>query len=623
MTFEETPSARELITDSISYDDTQRTQDKSEFVLDYSRDDLFNNFALSTFKESYLLDTESSPQELYWRVASHYGSNKAHSERIYSYMSKHWFSPATPILANGGTNRGLPISCYITEMEDSMHSIAYKWNEHVYIGANGGGLGTGYSKLRSVGEKVGRVGKTSGIIPFIKVQEAQTVAINQGSLRRSNSAIYLHISHPEIEEFLEIRKIAGGDPIRKAHHIHHAVVIDDKFMQAIEDNTDYELVSPKDGSVIRKINARTMWIRIMNLRMETGEPYLLFEDTINRALPEHHKELGLKVTTSNLCSEIVLPTGTDYNNRVRTAVCCLSSLNLEYFDDWKSDPIFIKDVMEFIGNVLFDFAEKAPSFLKDAIYSATQERSIGMGVMGFHYYLQSRKVPFGSGMAKAINRHIFKHIEAKATEANKELVSVFGRNPDGVAAFGPNDEKSNFAFSYKMAIAPTASISILCGNTSPSVEPMVANVYTQKTIAGFFRVVNKHLVALLEKYGRNDEDTLRDILQHDGSVQHLDFLTDDEKDIFKTAKEIDQRWIIELAGDRAPYIDQAQSINLFFDPKASKSYVSKIHLMAFKKGLKSLYYCRSQSVAKSENSTKDKPAAEPQNFDTSECLACQ
>jgi ribonucleoside-diphosphate reductase alpha chain len=587
----------------------------------------FDDFSMATFRDSYFLESEKHPFDLYRRVADYYGSDSQHADRLFSYMAERWFSPATPILSNGGTNRGLPISCYVTEMQDSLDSIASKWNEQVFLGAKGGGVGTSYSNLRSVGERVGGVGKTSGIIPFIKVQESQTVAVNQGSLRRSNSAIYLHVSHPEIEEFISLRRVASGDPMRKALHIHHGIFIDDAFIKAVLEDMPYNLLSPKDKSVISIISARSLWARIIETRMETGEPYLVFEDAVNNALPEHHKKLKMRIKTSNLCSEIVLPTGIDYLGKDRTAVCCLSSLNLEYFNEWRNHKTFIKDVMEMLGNVLIDFTKKAPKVMESSIYSASVEKSIGLGVMGLHYYFQKNMIPFDCALAKSTNLYIFKHIKQKVDQANKELVSVFGCNPDAVRAFPNEPEKHNFAFSYCTAIAPTASISILA-NTSPSVEPLVANVFTQKTKAGFFKVENTYLVSLLKEKGYYTPSVITSILQKKGSVQHLSFLSDDEKAVFKTAKEINQRWIVELAADRTPYIDQAQSINLFFEPNTSRSEVSKIHLFAHAKGIKSLYYCRSASVAKAEQSTKiDESSFGGSQIDKIEaddtCLACQ
>jgi ribonucleoside-diphosphate reductase alpha chain len=510
-------------------------------------------------------------------------------------MSKHWFMAATPILSNGGAGRGLPISCFLNESSDSLKGIVGLWTENVWLASNGGGIGSYWGNLRSIGERVGIAGKTSGVIPFIRVMDSLTLAISQGSLRRGSAAVYLPMSHPEIEEFIEIRRPTGGDPNRKAPNLHHGVLVPDAFMGAVEADEEWALVSPADKTPVRKVRARDLWIRLLTARIEVGEPYIVFSDQVNRAVPEHHKLAGLSVKTSNLCSEITLPTGIDHLGNERTAVCCLSSLNLERFMEWRDHPLFIEDVMRFLDNVLQDFIDNAPDGMERAKYSAMRERSVGLGVMGFHSFLQANRVPFETAMAKAWNLKMFRHIQSQADAASHVLADERGPCPDA-ADYGFHER-----FSYKTAIAPTASISIICGGASAGIEPISGNSYTHKTLSGSFNVRNRHLQALLAEKGRNDDATWTSITVNEGSVQHLDCLTDDEKDVFKTALELDQRWVIELAGDRASYIDQSQSVNVFLAADIHKRDLHQIHLMAWKHGLKSLYYCRSKSIQRAED----------------------
>ncbi len=562
--------------------------------IDRSRDKLLTGFGKSTLNDRYLLPDESY-QDLFARVATTYGDDSAHAQRLYDYISKLWFMPATPVLSNGGTNRGLPISCFLNEAGDSLEGIVGLWNENVWLAARGGGIGSYWGNLRSIGEKVGRNGKTSGIVPFIRVQDSLTLAISQGSLRRGSAACYLPVSHPEIEEFIEMRRPTGGDPNRKALNLHHGVVIPDAFMRAVEKDESWALTSPRDGSVQHTVRARDLWIRILTARIETGEPYLLFIDHVNRAVPEHHKLAGLNVKMSNLCSEITLPTGLDPEGRQRTAVCCLSSLNLETFFEWQDHPTFIEDIMRFLDNVLEDFIQKAPDEMERARYSAIRERSVGLGVMGFHSFLQALGVPIEGAMAKVWNRRMFSHIKRQADAASRLLAEERGPCPDA-AEYGIMER-----FSNKLAIAPTASISIICGGASPGIEPIAANVFTHKTLSGSFEVRNKHLAKLLEERGRNDEETWASIIYNEGSVKHLDCLTDDEKDVFKTAFEIDQNWLIEHAADRTPFICQSQSLNVFIPADVHKRDLHLLHFNAWKKGVKSLYYCRSKSIQRAEN----------------------
>ena len=609
--------------------DTELFQNEKGIIIkiDRSRDNKLTDFGRATLKDRYLGHNESF-QDLFARVASSYADDNLHAQRIYNYISNLWFMPATPVLSNGGTKRGLPISCFLNEASDSLNGILDLWSENVWLAAKGGGIGSYWGNLRSIGEKIGKVGKTSGIIPFIKVMDSLTMAISQGSLRRGSAACYLPIEHPEIEEFIEMRRPTGGDPNRKALNLHHGVLVSDAFMRAVETDAQWALKSPADGTVQQTISARNLWIRLLTARIETGEPYIIYIDTVNRQIPQHHKLANLTVKTSNLCSEITLPTGIDKNGRDRTAVCCLSSLNLEKYDEWKDDNVMINDVMRFLDNVLTDFIERAPEQFDDAKYSAEKERSVGLGVMGFHSYLQQHSIPLESVMSKAWNKKIFKHIQEHVDQASKDLADERGPCPDA-ADYGYNER-----FSNKTAIAPTASISIICGGASPGVEPVAANSYTHKTLSGSFNVRNRYLVELLEKHGKNTDDVWSGITTNQGSVSHLDFLTDLEKDVFKTAFELDQKWIIELSGDRTPYISQAQSINLFVPADIHKRELHKIHFDAWKKGLKSLYYCRSKSIQRAENVNDTKATdvtanvykSKPQTTEQpeyEECLSCQ
>ncbi|MDA9105743.1 ribonucleoside-diphosphate reductase subunit alpha [Candidatus Pelagibacter sp.] len=609
--------------------DTELFQNEKGIIIkiDRSRDSKLTDFGRATLKDRYLGHNESY-QDLFARVASSYADDNLHAQRIYNYISNLWFMPATPVLSNGGTKRGLPISCFLNEASDSLNGILDLWSENVWLAAKGGGIGSYWGNLRSIGEKIGKVGKTSGIIPFIKVMDSLTMAISQGSLRRGSAACYLPIEHPEIEEFIEMRRPTGGDPNRKALNLHHGVLVSDAFMRAVETDEQWALKSPADGTVQQTISARNLWIRLLTARIETGEPYIIYIDTVNRQIPQHHKLANLTVKTSNLCSEITLPTGIDKNGRDRTAVCCLSSLNLEKYDEWKDDNVMINDVMRFLDNVLTDFIERAPEQFDDAKYSAEKERSVGLGVMGFHSYLQKHSIPLESVMSKVWNKKIFKHIQEHVDQASKDLADERGACPDA-ADYGFNER-----FSNKTAIAPTASISIICGGASPGVEPVAANSYTHKTLSGSFNVKNRYLVELLEKHGKNNDDVWSGITTNQGSVSHLDFLTDLEKDVFKTAFELDQKWIIELSGDRTPFISQAQSINLFVPADIHKRELHKIHFDAWKKGLKSLYYCRSKSIQRAENVNDTKATdvtanvykSKPQTTEQpeyEECLSCQ
>ena len=573
--------------------DAVQLEGHGQVRIDRSRDALLTDFGKATLDDRYLLPGESY-QDLFARVASAYGDDAAHAQRIYDYISRLWFMPATPVLSNGGTTRGLPISCFLNEASDSLDGIVGLWNENVWLAAKGGGIGSYWGNLRGIGEKVGRNGKTSGVIPFIRVMDSLTLAISQGSLRRGSAACYLPVNHPEIEEFLEMRRPTGGDPNRKALNLHHGILIPDAFMRAVEADEEWALVSPKDGALMKKVSARSLWIRILTARIETGEPYIIYSDHVNNARPEHQKLAGLEVKTSNLCSEITLPTGIDQHGEQRTAVCCLSSLNLETWFEWKDEAQFIPDVMRFLDNVLQSFIDTAPDTMARARYSAMRERSVGLGVMGYHSFLQALNVPFESVVAKVWNMRMFKHIRAQADTASRLLAEERGPCPDA-AEYGFMER-----FSNKIAIAPTASISIICGGASPGIEPIAANVYNHKTLSGSFIVRNPYLKKVLAKHDRDDEDTWTTITVNKGSVQHLNFLTEQEKATFKTAFELDQRWVVEHAADRTPYICQSQSVNLFLPANVHKRDLHQIHMTAWKKGVKSLYYCRSLSIQRAD-----------------------
>ncbi len=587
------------------------------------RSALLSNFGKAVLKDRYLLEGEDY-QDLFARVAGYYADNQKHADRLYDYISQLWFMPATPVLSNGGSDRGLPISCYLNETDDSLEGIVNLWTENVWLASRGGGIGSYWGNVRSINERVRDNGSTSGIVPFIKVQDSMTLAISQGSLRRGSSAVYLPIDHPEIEEFIDIRRPTGGDANRRALNIHHGVLISDAFMIAVEQNKSWDLVSPKDRKVVSTVSARDLWIKLLTTRVETGEPYIIFIDAVNRNIPEHHKKLGLMVKTSNLCSEITLPTGRDHLGKERTAVCCLSSVNLEFYNDWGKNEVFITDIMRFLDNVLQDFIEKAPDTMARAKYSAMRERSVGLGVMGFHSFLQINNVPMESVMAKVWNNKIFDYLYNEVNQASKLLAEEKGACPDAEEC-GVMER-----FSNKMAIAPTASISIIANNASPGIEPYVANSFTQKTLTGSFIVRNQHLEKLLDQKGFNNEQVWSSIATHEGSIQHFHFLTEHEKAVFKTAHEIDQRWVIELGADRTKYISQAQSLNIFMAGNVSKQYLHDVHFTAWKKGLKSMYYARSTSVQRADKVSVAVEKGDFKDIETDhsdnkydECLACQ
>ncbi len=621
--YEQSQIQTEPTTDKIGKPRHVKAAAAGKVKQDRSRDALLTDFGKRTLVDRYLLPGESY-QDMFSRVAEAYGDDAEHAQRVYDYMSKLWFMPATPVLSNGGAERGLPISCFLNSVNDSLDSIVDIWNENVWLASNGGGIGTYWGNVRSIGEKIGKAGKTSGIIPFIRVMDSLTLAISQGSLRRGSAAVYLDIHHPEIEEFLEIRK-PSGDFNRKSLNLHHGLNVSDEFMMAVRDGKEFGLRSPKTDEVIKTIDARYLWQKILEMRLQTGEPYLVFSDTVNEALAKHQRDQGLRVKQSNLCSEIMLATGKDRFGRERTAVCCLSSVNAEKWDEWKDEEGFIEDIMRFLDNVLEDFIQRAPSEMDDAKYSAMRERSVGLGLMGFHSYLQGKNIAFESAMAKSFNNRVFRHIRRGADAASVKLAEERGACPDAA------DVGTNARFSHKMAVAPTASISIICGGTSAGIEPIPANIYTHKTLSGSFTVKNKFLEALLDEKGLNTAEVWGSILENEGSVQHMDELDENEKAVFRTAFEIDQRWIIEHAADRSPYVCQAQSINIFIPGDVDKWDLHMLHWTAWEKGVKSLYYCRSKSVQRASFAgAEDKPANEmeaamqkaaPTNYE--ECIACQ
>tara|TARA_R110001632_G_scaffold67422_6_gene158369 strand:+ start:2719 stop:4482 length:1764 start_codon:yes stop_codon:yes gene_type:complete len=583
--------------------------------IDYSKDSMLTEFSKQTLKDRYMVGDEKSPQEAFARAAEAFADDEDHAQRIYDYASNLWFMFATPILSNGGTKRGLPISCFLNYIEDSREGITGHYTENAYLSSMGGGIGGGWSDVRSQGTKTSKGSESTGVLPFMKVVDAEMLAFSQGVTRRGSYAAYLHMSHPEIEEFLDVRKPTGGDTNRKCTNLHHGVVIPDKFMEIIhkatkEQNFDdsWELIDPHSGEIKKVVSARTLWVKLLQNRMETGEPYLMFEDAVQSDLPEFQKKKGLKVNHSNLCSEITLAT-----NEERTAVCCLSSVNLEYYDEWKNHPAFIPDLIRFLDNVLTHFIENAPDELERAKYSASRERSIGMGTMGFHAYLQKNNIPFEGMVASGVNMQIFNKIKSEAMIETKRMAVERGACPD--------DDTCSVRNAHLLAIAPNASSSIICGNTSPSVEPYRANAFTQKTKSGSYLMKNKFLEEILEKYESNDDKTWSGIIANKGSCQHLDFLTDEEREVYKTAVEINQAWVVEHASMRQEYICQSQSINLFFPPDVSKGDLHNVHMLAWAKNMKTLYYLRSEAIGRADNVSNQ--AKREIIFEQSDCLSCE
>lgn len=585
---------------------------------DYTRDKLLSEFSFKTLEDRYLIDGERSPQDAFARAAEAFASNDAHAQRLYDYASRLWFMFSTPVLSNGGTDRGLPISCFLNYVEDSRGGITGHYTENAFLSSVGGGIGGYWGDVRSVGSKTSKGSESTGVIPFMKVVDAEMLAFSQGITRRGSYAAYLDISHPEVEEFLDMRKPTGGDVNRKSVNLHHGVILSDKFMEVIENATkiegfddSWDLIDPNTKQVKKTVSAKTLWVKLIQNRVETGEPYIMFGDTVQNALPDFQKELGLTVNQSNLCSEITLPT-----NEERTAVCCLSSVNLEEFDSWSEDPLFIPDLVEMLDNVLTYFIENAPPELAKAVYSAANERSIGLGAMGFHAYLQRHNIPFEGVMAKVTNTRIFRHIKSEAVRATEELGRVRGSCPDAGDRCVRN--------AHLLAIAPNASSSIICGNTSPSIEPYRANAFTQKTKSGSSLLKNEYLEHALQELEMDTPEVWKSILTNGGSVQHLDFLDELTKEVFKTAVEIDQRWVVELAADRQEFICQSQSLNLFFPANVSKLELHAVHMMAWKKKVKTLYYLRSEAYKRAEN-VSDEVLRQRifESMDEEGCIACE
>ena len=586
--------------------------------IDLEKDKLFDELGIKRLQESYMRDDETSPQQRFAYVSSSFGSNPEHAQRLYDYTSNHWLSYSTPILSYGRSKRGMPISCFLNYIEDTAEGLVDNLSETNWLSMLGGGVGIGFG-IRSADDK------STGVMPHLKIYDASSLAYRQGRTRRGSYAAYLDISHPDIISFLEMRK-PTGDPNVRCMNLHHGVNITDDFMQLIENcmlnpeaDDSWDLVDPKSKEIRETVSAKHLWQQILELRMHTGEPYIHFIDTSNKMLPQFLKDKGLKIHQSNLCSEIILPT-----NEERTAICCLSSLNLEYYDEWKNEPLFLRDVAEMLDNVLEFFITNAPDTISRAIYSASRERSIGVGALGFHAYLQKNNIAFEGVMAKVANNQIFKHIRTGLDDANQILGKIRGTAPDA--------DGTGQRFSHLMAIAPNASSSIIMGNTSPSVEPYRANAYRQDTLSGAFLNKNKYLDSIIKGLTQTEEEynvIWSSIIANDGSVQHLDILDENQKAIYKTSMEIDQRWVIELAADRQQYIDQAQSLNLFFRPDAHIKYIHAIHFMAWKKGLKTLYYCRSEKIGKADKVSKKIERQVIKELDMvqvaqgNDCIACE
>ena len=583
-------------------------------MINYDRDALLTDFGKTTLKDRYLLPTEDSPQDGFFRAAKAFSDNDEMAERIYSYASKLWFMYSTPVLSNAGSKRGMPISCFLNYVGDSREGLTGHYTENAWLASVGGGIGGYWGHVRSDGTMTSGGSQSSGSIPFLHVVDSEILAFSQGKTRRGSYAAYMDISHPEIIEFIEMRKPSGGDVHRKCLNLHHGVNISNEFMQLIDNcikeptyDDSWNLIDPHTKKVVRTVSARELWQKILETRVATGEPYVSFIDTINDALPETQKKLGLEVHHSNLCTEITLPTSDN-----RTAVCCLSSVNLEKYDEWKNDTLFIPDLIRFLDNVLQYFIDYAPEELFRARFSANNERSLGLGAMGFHAYLQSKGIPFESVLAKSLNLKIFKKIKEQAVEESKRLAIKRGEAPDM--------EGTGMRNAHLLAIAPNASSSIICGTTSPSVEPYRANAYVQKTMSGSFLVKNKYLEKLLEKKGINNDTTWTSILANRGSVLHIKELSDYEKDTFKTAIEINQQWVIEHAADRQQYICQGQSINVFVPADVNVKELHDIHMLAWKRKLKTLYYCRSEAIKRAELVSKK---IERTIIPEADCLSCE
>ena len=618
-------------------------QDYLGIQIDYDRDDLLNTFSLETLKDRYFWENETHAQEAFARASVYSATYQGHTDynlaqRLYDYASKGWFGFSTPILSNGGTTRGLPISCFLNYVPDSRRGLSDHYDENIWLASGGGGLGGYWGAVRSNGVSTSNGSQSTGSIPFMHVVDSQMLAFNQGITRRGSYAAYMDITHPEVEEFIAMRKTTGGDLNRKCLNLHNGITITDEFLEAVRNDDQWRLIDPKSKQAIKTVSARDLWWQLIHTRAETGEPYIVNLDRCNEALPQSQKDMGLEVRQSNLCSEITLPTSEE-----RTAVCCLSSVNLEYFDEWKDNELFISDVITMLDNVIEHFIDNAThgehawhfddtfgefskyvqpdktGFAK-AAYSAYRERAIGLGAMGFHSYLQRNGIPFEGMYAASFNNRAFKHIKDRATSASSVLASERTEAPDMVGR--------NLRNSHLLAIAPNASSSIICGGTSPSIEPTRANVFTHKTLTGSYKVKNKYLEELLEKKGINNEQTWKDIAAAEGSVKDLEELTEEEKEVFKTAPELNQIWVIEHAYQRQKYVCQAQSVNLFFEPPPATApqevhdeylaYVNHVHWTGANK-LKSMYYLRTTAARNTENVNIKIPRINLEE----ECLSCE
>lgn len=576
--------------------------------LDFERDLFLNEQARKLLTDYYLHKNEKSPQEGFARAATAFSNgDKEFAQRIYDYASNGWFMFSSPILSNAGANDGsLPISCFLNYVPDNLEGLIEHSSETRWLSVKGGGVGGHWSDVRSVSDKA------PGPMPFLHTIDADMVAYRQGKTRKGSYAAYMDISHPDIIEFINMR-IPTGDVNRKNLNTHHGVNIPDAFMEAVEKNESWDLVDPKTKEVKETLLARKVWELILETRYRTGEPYLHFIDTSNAALPKEQKELGLRINGSNLCNEIFLST-----NSLRTAVCCLLSVNLEYYDDWKNTNM-IADLICFLDNVLQYFIDNAPDEIKRARYSAYRERSVGLGAMGFHSYLQRNNVAFESEEARVANIEIFKDIYNKSYEESLRLGKLRGEAPDMVG--------SGLRNAHRMAIAPNANSSMIL-STSPSIEPWKANAFTSRTRVGSHLNKNKYLEIVLEQHNKNNDEIWSSIIVNGGSVQHLDFLTKHEKEVFKTAIEIDQETIVRLAGERQNHICQGQSLNVFFPAGVDKKYLNKVHYMAWKYGCKGMYYLRTESSNKAEV-VSEKVKADKINFlngeeeKQDECTSCQ
>ena len=592
-------------------------------TIDLGYDNNLTDFSKKLLKDYYMQDHEESPQESFARAAVAFSFNKEENrtdielaQRIYDYAAKGWFMFSSPILSNaptpGETELGLPISCFLTYVDDSLEGLISHSDELRWMSVKGGGVGGHWSSIRS------NSNISPGPIPFLKTVDSDMTAYRQGKTRKGSYAAYMDVSHPDIVEFLSIRLPTGGDVNRKCFNINNAVNVTDEFMEAVSKGEEWNLTDPNDGSVRDTVDARELWQRILKIRFRTGEPYINFIDEANKHLPQFQKDLGLKIYGSNLCNEIHLATAPD-----RSAVCCLSSLNVEKFDEWENTTI-VEDLIEYLDNVLQFFIDNAPLHLSRAIKSAQLERSLGLGAMGFHSYLQSKNIPFESGIAKAANMNIFSLIKEKAKQKTIELAKLKGECPDA-QGYGVRN-------SHLLAIAPNANSSIIAG-TSPSIEPWKSNAYTHRTRVGSYLVKNPHLEKVLLEYSKDIPDVKKNdwisaqwksIILAEGSVQHLDYMSDWHKQVFKTAFELDQRWIVDHAGDRQEFVCQGQSVNLFFPAGTEKSYVNAVHLRAWKKKLKGLYYLRTNAGASAEKVSQKVEQNKLQDFsDSDECLSCQ